>query len=1058
MCVYMCVCVCVCVHVCVRVCACVHVCVRVYICVCMWCHCACVMVSAVYHALSPLCTIPSFRGHLLIMASRPTDPYAGDHCKKIGLTIEQFYLATASPPTVKIANIKNGPIYELSQVRKCRRTPWIAFYDAVKAVCDSSFTTPFTSFKVMVGRLESKRSLLMRNKRKDEIDDLFEEPFCGVHSVPTEDAVLSKEQAKIKELSAKLQTLSVRNVNKRIKRRDTKLAEAQAEVKEIEKDKATQGKTINKLESQLRTARTSVHTLRQRLHRSDKKDDLLSQENAELRSQLNDVEEEFSSKVEELEEKIELLITEVELARHERDILSERLDDLQSNTIRTKKGQKFVDGVRQCCIELLSMNVATTQVEPVIRSVLLNVAGIEVGALPKSSTLSNVLTEMKCLAYEQLSDELITENNITLHSDGTSKFGQHFGSYQLSTESSMYSLGLCEMLTGSAEVTLHTFRQIIDDLSLVSGKKGADAVVAKIKNTMSDRHIVQKNFNTLLEDYRADVLPFIVQDWDKLSTTEQEHMSSLNNFFCGMHVLVGMADATSSTLIQWEHTHFDAPVGAAASVITASKSEAGTVRLVRTTCKAMCRHGSEQAGVYQPFTAFLRSNMIGKNPLASFRGNRFNILFYDAGVVYYLAPLISKFLTDVWQTPNNLLRAVLADIKVPEFLAGCKALGLINKIVTGPLWRVIESKDVSILDMNSRYRRLLECFEKWSKDASEIVSGEAVLFRDFSPVPDMIFDSLAKPSDLDATVQEILQVVFSSLAVLVSRLLEDHLPGGVLDKPNQQLVEETKSVPNSNTISERDFAKLDRLLREKPNATTLALEGIILFSNNKTARWLREKSTEDREILFAKARKIGPEFKSLYKLRRKQLLEDRAKVLREKQVALQKLQEKKFREKEKLTEEIMMYGLWQSETQVTSALEKLKSTTEKLKALKCQLDFRKKVLEQSGPKELFFMSKNRKKLSVDEVVANLLMLISPSCSQRLAPVSPFTATQESLIGRRICHKWKLSDGSEQVYYGKILSLVPGTIDWFNVLYDGEDLVVSINLLIDIENGDLNFVD
>ena len=286
------------------------------------------------------------------------------------------------------------------------------------------------------------------------------------------------------------------------------------------------------------------------------------------------------------------------------------------------------------------------------------------------------------------------------------------------------------------------------------------------------------------------------------------------------------------------NTHFDAPVGASASVVTASKSEAGIMRLVRTTCKAMCRHGSKQAGVYQPFTAFLRSNEIAKNPLAPFRGNRFNILFYYAGVVYYLAPLISKFLTDVWQTPNKLLRAVLADVQVPEFLAGCKALGLINKIVTGPLWHVIESKDVSILDINIHYCRLLECFEEWSKDASEVVSGEAVLFRDFPPVPDMIFDSLAKPSELDATVQEIMQVVFSSLAVLVSRLLEDHLPGGVLDKPNQQLVEETKSVPNSNTISERDFAKLDRLLREKPNATTLALEGIILFSNNKTARWL----------------------------------------------------------------------------------------------------------------------------------------------------------------------------------------------------------------------------
>ena len=80
--------------------------------------------------------------------------------------------------------------------------------------------------------------------RRDEVDVLFEEPFCGVHSVPT-DHVPSKEQGKIKELSAKLQTLSVRNINKQIKRRDTKLAEAQAQVKEIEKVKATQEKAIN---------------------------------------------------------------------------------------------------------------------------------------------------------------------------------------------------------------------------------------------------------------------------------------------------------------------------------------------------------------------------------------------------------------------------------------------------------------------------------------------------------------------------------------------------------------------------------------------------------------------------------------------------------------------------------------------------------------------------------------------------------------------------------------------------------------------------------------------
>ena len=55
------------------------------------------------------------------------------------------------------------------------------------------------------------------------------------------------------------------------------------------------------------------------------------------------------------------------------------------------------------------------------------------------------------------------------------------------------------------------------------------------------------------------------------------------------------------------------------------------------------------------------------NQLATFRGNRFNILFYDAGV---LSPLIKSFFTQVWPTPNQLLKAIMTDIEVPEYLAG----------------------------------------------------------------------------------------------------------------------------------------------------------------------------------------------------------------------------------------------------------------------------------------------------------------------------------------------------------------------------------------------------
>ena len=57
-----------------------------------------------------------------------------------------------------------------------------------------------------------------------------------------------------------------------------------------------------------------------------------------------------------------------------------------------------------------------------------------------------------------------------------------------------------------------------------------------------------------------------------------------------------------------------------------------------------------------------------------------------------------------------------------------------------------------------------------------------------------------------------------------------------------------------NTVSERDFAKLDRLLREKPHASTQALKAHILFTNNKTTAWFASKMQEQK-MLMETARK-----------------------------------------------------------------------------------------------------------------------------------------------------------------------------------------------------------
>ena len=64
--------------------------------------------------------------------------------------------------------------------------------------------------------------------------------------------------------------------------------------------------------------------------------------------------------------------------------------------------------------------------------------------------------------------------------------------------------------------------------------------------------------------------------------------------------------------------------------------------------------------------------------------------------MYFLAPLMVEFLSV--RATNRLLQAVQADLAVPEFIAGCRALGLIGKYITAPLWRHLVDDNVPFHD------------------------------------------------------------------------------------------------------------------------------------------------------------------------------------------------------------------------------------------------------------------------------------------------------------------------------------------------------------------------
>ena len=97
---------------------------------------------------------------------------------------------------------------------------------------------------------------------------------------------------------------------------------------------------------------------------------------------------------------------------------------------------------------------------------------------------------------------------------------------------------------------------------------------------------------------------------------------------------------------------------------------------------------------------------------------------------------------------------------------------------------------------------------------------------------------------------EALQILCTNCMIIVSRQLGDYFPGGKFNidsSPNFEKLKETSvNVSTTNIVSERDFANLDRLRREKPNANTIALEGMILFTNNKTLHWLDNLDAEKK--------------------------------------------------------------------------------------------------------------------------------------------------------------------------------------------------------------------
>lgn len=149
-------------------------------------------------------------------------------------------------------------------------------------------------------------------------------------------------------------------------------------------------------------------------------------------------------------------------------------------------------------------------------------------------------------------------------------------------------------------------------------------IMKHISSTMSDQASTENKINTLLQDYKEEIFPLVLEHYADLPAEARQALSRMYHFFCGLHPLVHFAEIASTTLGELEKAFEDNIPCLYPSF--KSRDRSATERLIRTACKSFARGTDERNGVYCRFSLavekYLKDNELRPLPLEPFRGNR----------------------------------------------------------------------------------------------------------------------------------------------------------------------------------------------------------------------------------------------------------------------------------------------------------------------------------------------------------------------------------------------------------------------------------------------------
>ncbi|GFR74879.1 hypothetical protein ElyMa_000440800 [Elysia marginata] len=458
------------------------------------------------------------------------------------------------------------------------------------------------------------------------------------------------------------------------------------------------------------------------------------------------------------------------------------------------------------------------------------------------------------ISQVQVMEGVLNSNNVTVHSDGTSRDHKKIVGHQLSlSNGETFYLGYvpvaCENANTLLDLSLSVLQQLYvtySDFSFIDTHELMKTVLSKITSLMTDRAAAMKSYGRLFEEHvKSEIGGDVI----------------VHFLHCSAHYLLGLVSACEKAVsaIECNFVREHGSLGRDKEkkfVHFADAKEIATFCLLRTACEVLGPNGDQKSGCRMDWVSFCE-----KSQIPSFKGNRFNCHFEAAAAIIFHVDKIKTFFTSgILNAPNLKLESVSCDVQDNTLMSIACCLALFFLKVTGPFWKLVNSS-VKFTDFHHYFKMLDGALSRWSADPNELLNHDFIcIFDDQMCAKSVMFDAVhdfASKCD-SGFLTAICKSLCQEALIVTRRQLVDFLDDGYFTNMSSHAQEQLRHCSLTNLIGESSFGDFDFDISKRRNATLHNRSAVHRFKRIKTSKFLGRKSQSQTSRLLKIARKRAP--------------------------------------------------------------------------------------------------------------------------------------------------------------------------------------------------------